>query len=73
MQIFRQIMDGRFDLVMHGMAFCVGRPPERDEYQLEPRALQTEQFLRDEGFRQPRIALQNHDDLAVLQLSSCLQ
>ena len=35
-----------------------------------PALFQSEQFLRDEGLRQARIALQHHDDLAALRQGS---
>ena len=63
-QIFGEVQDRRPDLVMDRMALLVGRPPQRDEGQLEPGLLQPEQFLRDERLRQSRIALEDDDDLA---------
>ena len=51
----------RLDLVMHRVALGVGGMPQRNDDQVEPGKLQPPQFLRDEGLRQPRIALQHHD------------
>ena len=63
-QIFGEIQDRRPDLVMDRMPLLVGRPSQRHERELEPGLLQPEQFLRDEGLRQARIALEDDDDLA---------
>ena len=69
-QIFREIVNRRLDLVVHRMALGVGRPSQRHDDEFEPGLLQAEQFLRDEGLRQARIALQDDDDLAPLVKSS---
>ena len=47
---------------MDRMALLVGRPPQRHQDKLEPGLLEAEQFLRDEGLGQARIALEDDDD-----------
>ncbi|MNU77247.1 hypothetical protein D3C71_668210 [compost metagenome] len=48
-QIFRQIVDGRLDLVMYRMPLLVGRSAHRHQFQLEAGEFQAAQFLRDKG------------------------
>ncbi len=61
-EIFRQIEHSGADPAMDRMNCMVGRPAQRDDQDLEPALLQAENFLRDEGFRKARVALQNKGD-----------
>ena len=73
MKILGQVGHGSDDLVMHRVPLTIGRPAKRHQFQRQAGALEAKQFLRDEGFRQARIALQDDDGLlhlfARLQLS----
>ncbi len=65
MQVLGQIGDRRADLRVHGVRFPVGGSPQREQREGQPAPLQREQFLRDESFRQARIALEDHGDDAA--------
>ena len=62
MQIFRQVEDLCLDLAMDRVEVLVRGMAQRDDFELEAVTLQFAQFLRDEGLRQARIALENDAD-----------
>ncbi|MET3890365.1 hypothetical protein ABIE41_001441 [Bosea sp. OAE506] len=62
MQILRQIVYRHADLVVHQVACGIGRAPQRPDREGQAALLQAEQFLRDEGLRQARIALHRDRD-----------
>ena len=59
MQILGQVTHARANLVVHRMAPPIGRPAQRHDEDVEAAALERGDLLGDEGFRQPRIALQD--------------
>lgn len=62
MQIFRQVGDGRADLIMNGVAFFIRRPAHGHQFQREPGLFEPQKFLGDESLGQARIALEEHHD-----------
>ena len=58
-QVFRQVGDRRLELGVQGVGGLVGRMAEREQVQRQAAPFQPDQFLGDEGFRQPGPALQD--------------
>ena len=61
-QIFRQIVHGRPDLVVHRMARAIGRVAQGVDDDIEPARFQALDLLRDKGLGQARIALEDEGD-----------
>ena len=61
-EIFRKIGEGGAYFVMDGMTAAVRRMAHGNERELKTGALEPQQLLGDEGFRQSRITLQHYDD-----------
>ena len=58
-QVFRQVGDRSRDLPMHRVDAVVGRAAQGDDADVEPGPLEAEDLLGDEGFGQPRVALEH--------------
>jgi hypothetical protein len=61
-QVFGEVEDRGADLAVDRVDGAVGRMAQRDEAQVEPELLEAADLLGDEGFRQPRIALEDDGD-----------
>ena len=72
MEIFWQVEHRRLDLVMHRMALGVGRMAQGHEREIEACSLQPEDFLRDEGLREARIAFQDDGDSTTFRQSALI-
>jgi hypothetical protein len=62
MKVFREVEEFSADRAMDGVDCAIRRMPQRSDQDFEPTPLQGEDLLRDEGFREPRITLQNEGD-----------
>ena len=58
-EIFGKIDDGRLDLIVYGVNMWVRRAPERDDIYGQAARFEGLDFLGDERFGKPRIALQD--------------
>ena len=59
MEILRQIAHRRFDFSMNGMGVFICRLTQRDDFNIHAALFKSVDFLRNEGLRKPRIALQD--------------
>ena len=66
MHIFRQIDQWRGDFVMDRMALGIRWMAQRNKREIQPGPLEIENFLRNEGFRKTRVALQKNRDTSRL-------
>ena len=62
MQVFWEIEQRRTDLAMDRMGRAVSGMTQRNDQDLEPEALQSQNLLSDEGFRKPRIPFEDKGD-----------
>jgi hypothetical protein len=61
-EIFRQVADGGRDALVHRVHGLVGRMAQRPDFERDSALLEGQEFLGDEGFREPRIAFDHHRD-----------
>lgn len=62
MQVFGKVKQRRTDLAMDRMDRAVGGMAQRNDQNLEPEALQSQDLLSDESFRKPRIPFEDKSD-----------
>ena len=62
MQVFGKIEQRRTDLAMDRMDRAVRGMTQRNDQDVEPEALQSQNLLSDEGFRKPRIPFEDKGD-----------
>src|SRR5882672_9421836 len=65
----RQIVDGRAYRIHHGVTLRVAQVQDGKESQLQSQLFEQINFIRNERFRHPRIALQNVADFAFGQIA----
>ena len=70
MEIFRQVGYGCGDLLMNRVKTAIRRMAHGDDPDIEAPPLQTQDFRRDEGFGQARVALEQEDDRPAHHASS---
>ena len=62
MQIFGEVEQRRTDLAVDGMGRAIRGMTKRNDQDLEPEPLQSQNLLSDEGFRKPRIPFEDEGD-----------
>ena len=70
MKVFGQVGYGCGDLLMNRVKTAIRRLPHGDDPEIEPTPLQSSDFLRDEGFRQARVAFEKKKDRPAHHASS---